>query len=375
MVQLVFVHGVATRSSPAYDTEEANRNKLFTFSLFSGAPLKISSPRWGDLVPNLSYGGAVFPENQQDAASLSLVGGLSDEPAVDASLSAILPKVAEADAAAAVDALFAALVAQADEEGRLLTDEEVEQFRAAADLLDDESFSLSLPADASDDDFIDALRERSSDDTAYGIGDSLKGAATGLIDRARNLVGTGLTKLFRDDLNPAVARFIGDVFVYLKPGAPRDSIRARVRDALVSARAAATAANEPLVLIGHSLGGVILYDMLSSPVLAGLPADFKVDALVTVGSQPGLFQEMGLFDFVSPATPPAKVPGPSNVAHWISIYDPIDIFGFRADPVFGAAKDYAFNSVTGLVSAHTTYFRRPQFHARLRKRLQAAGVI
>jgi hypothetical protein len=85
---------------------------------------------------------------------------------------------------------------------------------------------------------------------------------------------------------------------------------------------------------------------------------------------------MGLFDY-KPAghTPPNPMSGPANVDHWINVFDAIDLFGFRAAPVFGAATDYEFNSMTGLLSSHSTYFKRPQFHARLRKRLKTAGVI
>jgi hypothetical protein len=115
--------------------------------------------------------------------------------------------------------------------------------------------------------------------------------------------------------------------------------------------------------------------MLSSPVAAGLPADFRADAFVTVGSQSGLFHEMGLFDYKPAQSPPTPIPGPANVGLWINIYDAIDLFGFRARPIFGTATDYEFNSITGLLSSHTTYFKRPQFHARLRVRMKEAGTI
>jgi hypothetical protein len=125
--------------------------------------------------------------------------------------------------------------------------------------------------------------------------------------------------------------------------------------------------------MGHSLGGVILYDMLSSPVLAGLPADLKVDAFLTVGSQPGLFEAMGAFDFKKPGGD--RTPGPACVEHWFNVFDPIDPFGFRADPMFEKAQDFFFDSVTGLIAAHSTYFKRPQFYARARTRLREAGLL
>ena len=57
------------------------------------------------------------------------------------------------------------------------------------------------------------------------------------------------------------------------------------------------------------------------------------------------------------------------------MFDPIDPLAFRADSLFSGVTDLAFDSVTGLASAHTTYFKRPQFYARARKRLRDLGVI
>ena len=60
MVQMVFVHGVATRSSPAYEVEWRNREKLFKEALFEGKSLTSGSPSWGDLVPKSSSDGKSF---------------------------------------------------------------------------------------------------------------------------------------------------------------------------------------------------------------------------------------------------------------------------------------------------------------------------
>ena len=48
---------------------------------------------------------------------------------------------------------------------------------------------------------------------------------------------------------------------------------------------------------------------------------------------------------------------------------------FRATPIFSGVEDMAFDSITGLASLHTTYFKRPQFYARCRKRLQGLNLI
>jgi hypothetical protein len=57
------------------------------------------------------------------------------------------------------------------------------------------------------------------------------------------------------------------------------------------------------------------------------------------------------------------------------MFDPIDPLAFRADPIFDGVTDLKFDSIAGLASAHTTYFKRPQFYGRCRKRLQDCGAI
>ncbi|MER9082450.1 hypothetical protein [Mesorhizobium sp. M0895] len=121
------------------------------------------------------------------------------------------------------------------------------------------------------------------------------------------------------------------------------------------------------------MGGVILLDMLANPVTAGLPEDFNVDALLTVGSQPGFFAALDLLAKSQPADSPRR--RPDCVKMWLNIFDPIDPLAFRTDMIFNDAIDLAFNSVTGITEAHSKYFQRPQFYARTRKRLHEAGVL
>jgi hypothetical protein len=167
---------------------------------------------------------------------------------------------------------------------------------------------------------------------------------------------------------------VGDVFLYLREGERRAAIRARVADALTQAHARAKAGNGPLIVLGHSMGGVILYDMLTDPAGAGLSANFKADVLMTVGSQPGFFEELKLFaasDLQVGSDKPRKLAAKPAADHWWNVYDPVDILSFRCAPIFDGAEDFVFSSVTGLIDAHTSYFTRPRFHARLKERLAA----
>jgi hypothetical protein len=104
-----------------------------------------------------------------------------------------------------------------------------------------------------------------------------------------------------------------------------------------------------------------------------LNSELKIDLLVTVGSQPGLFGEMDLLG--PPTDGDAKAPHPASVTHWWNVFDPVDLLSFRCEPVFEGVTDFEFGSATGMVDAHTTYFKRPRFHVRLRKRLVEIGVL
>jgi pimeloyl-ACP methyl ester carboxylesterase len=372
MVQLVFVHGVATRDGPEYQDGKSKRDTLLKAALLRQEDANILNPLWGNLMPPLAFGGASFAKDKVKA--LSLTGGMAATiPPADPTTTSVLPRIAATSPASAIDLLFAERISMP---GVPLSNADVRAFVAAVDMLDPggPGDTASLASAKDDDAFVRQLRQLSGHAVGLGIGDTLLDAAKSLADRVRNVVSNGAYDVIVEPLNPLVAEFLGDVFRYLKAGDLRTAIRAKVCEDLVTAWGARKA-NEKLVLIGHSLGGVILYDMLSEPQAAGLPQDFKADALVTVGSQPGLFQELGLFDHTPSPQAGVGAAGPAATGLWINTFDPIDPFGFPTKPMFSLPDDYSFNSVTGLVSAHTTYFIRPQFYARLRRRLIDARIL
>src|SRR5262249_11315514 len=112
------------------------------------------------------------------------------------------------------------------------------------------------------------------------------------LDRTGHFASTRLLAWAREPLNETLTRFFGDIFVYFdrrgnrqKPGC----IPAIVLDAIQKAKANLPA-NEPLIIIGHSLGGVITFDLLSH-----FRPDLEVDLFVSVESQVALFEEMKLY--------------------------------------------------------------------------------
>lgn len=373
MVQLVFVHGVATRSGDGYEQAVKNRDKLFREILFEGIQVEIRSPQWGDLVPPVNP--EVFKtDSGVDTFNLSIDthsmgGGLNGGGAHISDLS--LASVAGINSAIALDAVFAELVETADRKGEELDAANIAAFRKVTKAIY-EYRTDELLGNATTDEEI-AFNLNQDEDITYGIASQIKDAIDAVTDRLRNTVSTVGFGAVRDSLSPAVALFLGDVFTYLKEGTLRSEIQAKVRADIMAAHEASKVRKEPLVLIGHSLGGVILADMLVSSKQSGLPDDLKADALITVGSQPGLFQSIGL---LAPLVPPGKlIPRPKQVHSWYNVFDPIDPLAFRANPIFSDVLDKSFDSITGLASAHTTYFKRPQFYARCRKRLQEINVI
>ena len=186
-------------------------------------------------------------------------------------------------------------------------------------------------------------------------------------------VGSLVVAAKRAQIHATLSLFIGDILVYLKdrgtasnPGA----IPRRVIQALDEANRARTAGDPYVVVVGHSMGGNILYD-----VLTHYRPDIEIDALITVGSQVGMFEEMKIFhesDPAIPATPTDRVSKPGGTKHWLNVFDTQDILSFVTAGVFSDVEDFLYSTGTSAMGAHGSYFKRPSFHKRLNERLTAA---
>ena len=376
MAQLVFVHGVATRDTPEYRAAIANRDTLFSELLFTGSNAEIHSQMWGQFVPAINqavfetdHGVTTFSLNVGDTTGLGggLAGGGSDGAAGDVTIGAI----GKQDPVAALDAICSEIADSAAREQRDLQPKELLAFQKAAELIANDRAGEIFAGDASSFSIADLLTKDAP--AEFGIGSSILDAVNKVTDYVRNAVSTLGFDAVRGKLSPAVGLFLGDVFVYLKEGEIRQKIRAEVRGMLTKAHAAAKAGKGPLVIVGHSMGGVILVDMLTNPGASQLPADLSVDALLTVGSQPGFFATLDLLAQNPPDGSPRR--RPDCVKNWLNVFDPIDPLAFRTDIIFKDAEDFAFNAMTGIAEAHSKYFQRPQFYARSRKRLRELKVL
>jgi hypothetical protein len=150
-------------------------------------------------------------------------------------------------------------------------------------------------------------------------------ATAAVVDRRAGLMG-------------ASAPGIGDILLYQRRG---KAIRQLVADTL-------SRAVQPVVAVGHSLGGIILVDLLSGPQA---PA---VRQLVTAGSQSPLFYLMDALVYLRRgATQPAPF------TPWLNIYNRQDFLSFCAARVFPNVQgicDEAIDPGVPFPASHSAYW-------------------
>ena len=179
----------------------------------------------------------------------------------------------------------------------------------------------------------------------------------------------------RDIAAPYLAQFLGDAMMFFARRDQSDRVRAEINGAILEAAQAAGDNNEPLVLIGHSMGGSILHELLTDSDNIGfieqqLKRPLKIDLFLGVGTQVGLFAE--LKQFTAPS-----LSGPLGVAvdHYWNIYDYADTLAFLSEPTIAGVVDFEISTSAGLSTAHNAYFNNAFFFGRLNKRLKEAGLL
>jgi hypothetical protein len=184
----------------------------------------------------------------------------------------------------------------------------------------------------------------------------------------KSTVGT-TAKVFNEPLRAMFhkqsALLIGDAFSYFssrgdsKTAAP---IAERVIESLREAHKIKQATGEELVVIGHSMGGVILCDIVTC-----YGKEIPIDVLITVGSQYPLFADLQMFPGISGV--PRPIQRPENVKRWFNIIDPHDFLGYPASHIFDGVDDYHLPTYSLGAASHTDYFNRPSFYFQLARRL------
>lgn len=188
------------------------------------------------------------------------------------------------------------------------------------------------------------------------------------IDKSSRAASLAALEWQRTDKSRTALLFFGDVFEYLRRGwskQPQENITTRVAKSIEAAFLKSKERNEPFVIVTHSFGSMILFDILTS---YKFNQQIEVDLWFMAGAQVSLFAEMRLFAN-SGSVPGAGrpiLPKPKQVKRWVNFYDQADIFSYLSTPVFGdQVLDIEFKQNANIKTAHGDYFAQPAFYAQL----------
>jgi len=179
-------------------------------------------------------------------------------------------------------------------------------------------------------------------------------------------------------LNKEITLFLGDIFYYLSRRGEANSPGEIINQLLVKLREAhenkLQRDNEPLIVISHSMGGQLVYDMITYflPEMAKVPQyrdceKFYIDFWVAAASQVGLFKEMKVFkEDINLKHTSIPIPFPSNhLGIWWNLWDCNDYLSFTVNPFVEEVFDDMYDSGSPATIAHTAYFDDQDFYQEL----------
>ncbi|MET7694095.1 hypothetical protein ABZT06_40040 [Streptomyces sp. NPDC005483] len=387
---IVFVHGVNNRKGPGYDQAVGTRDALFRDVFLPAAGLPdtvVVNPYWGDVGVRFAFNLDSVPTGREHCVTLGSAGQEGSFFLLAAAASAAAPEaprpsavlitLARRDLDSALDLVYLAAVhvAEGDEAQSVALAAPLAQYALAhrgappswlSQIVDDQQFILRLQED------LQAAEPEPAVHPVVRLGfigevwERVREGVDRLHDEAADFVGKAAWSAVRELLVPTVPRFLGDVFVYLEGrGSASDPgpIPDRMTEALQEGMRG-RAADDPLIVVGHSLGGAIAYDMLSE-----FCTDVTADVLCTVGSQVGLLEEMKVLAVSDDDATGRKAAKPPNVERWINVFDYNDVLSYKLEPIFDDVIDYSYPS-RDLLRAHGAYFGQPSFFQRLGTRVQ-----
>jgi hypothetical protein len=393
---IVYVHGVDNRPGRAYANGVAVRRKFLDEHI---APLQIdgsvigpcldaktSFPLWGDhgaafrwdmaSLPQLSKKeslgtaeemdmaavlatwASIAPRTMDDHESLLLLAQESFPDAIQIINAAVIDSATDAEAAAEFVAAASKYAAEHPERPPWM-----DGLKTDIGFLNELLEHVPLPAPPAGES-LGMIGDVAA--VVVGAANRVKAAARDFVGaaggRLGDMISTRLLAAHRAGLNARVGRFVGDAFCYFGGrGVPGEEgpIPQAIGDAIERARTEAG----PLVVVAHSLGGVITFELLAT-----FRPHLQADLLVSVGSQISWFEELKLFHASNIAIPndhTAKAKRPSNIRRWLNVYDLVDILSFACDPVFEAVQDLEYDTRTHIVRAHNAYFEQDRFYQAL----------
>jgi hypothetical protein len=216
-------------------------------------------------------------------------------------------------------------------------------------------------------DFLHGMRDRVSESLSRALG-------------APSATASLVAGEFRPKLNDFVTRFLGDVLFYMTrrgtPAAPGAIPRVLIDELALAQTNKEARGGEPIVLLTHSMGGQIAYDVVTS-FLPAARSPIKVDFWCATASQIGYFEELNMF--LASSTEFSKASGKptpldrDNLDHWWNLWDRNDIISFTTSGIFAnGIDDEEYWSGMSIAAAHGGYLERPSFYRRFADKLQAA---
>jgi pimeloyl-ACP methyl ester carboxylesterase len=185
-----------------------------------------------------------------------------------------------------------------------------------------------------------------------GIGSWLWAGVKALAEGAATYYGRDRRTGLMNGASPG----IGDILLYERRG---DAILAAIEKKILEL----AGQNKRVIVLGHSLGGIMMVDLLSRAREEG---PLPVKKLITVGSQaPVLFK----FDALGTMRLKEALPAGAPYRPWLNIYDRNDFLSFCASRVFPGTldgiEDFEITSNVSFPEAHSAYFRQPPFFSKI----------
>lgn len=367
-MQVVFVHGVNTRDIGDGDYQRwvdgrSDRLRRLVF----GGKADIRNPYWGKFGLSVKTLQAL-PSAKGKVAPL----GLEAKVAIEDRNEAVV--VAKRDFQGAVASLSAAAIADATLNGSTSERHAVEDFWMAASAYADNDPEPDWLADIrTDEELLTHLLQIVSPEQ--------EGRARTVPERSgwKGLIPSFDGNAFaaeraREMMAGYLAQFVGDALMFFSRRDKSHAVRRAIGSEIIAAAHAAKEKAEPLVLIGYSMGGGILHELLTDPTEVAqiekeLGSPLSVDLFLSVGTQIGLFAELNQF---------AKPSGGNllsvPVTHYWNVFDYNDTLAFLCEPLLPGVVDFEVNTAAGVINAHGAYFDSALFFRRLRRRLIDAGL-
>lgn len=414
---ILYIHGVNTRSREPFEQEILAYLRRYVAPEISESPksVMIEDVFWGDVAVDFAWDGASRPRSRLLGQGVDELGGvtrfaqaivagqlsqcLNDWPSSEADVSnggllsgstpggllLALSSLSEDELGDLLAAAVATTVTDAQERARLvMIADEVAHDPVVRTTLVDEPWPQQQASV-----LMAAIQQRAQEQETLlgqGVGDWF----VGVRDRVGEIVGRAtsfpaysasvIAAELRKPLNDLVSVFIGDVFHYLhtrgegnKPG----TIPRRLLDKLHAAHRNRIERNgEPIVVLSHSMGGQIVYDVISHflPTSTSPDNNPRVDFWCATASQVGFFEEAKLFLDSQPEYCTGRpVPFPhEHLGVWWNVWDPNDVLSFTAEGIFSQVDDESFNSGMSLLGAHGGYLQRPSFYRAFAAKLAQA---